>query len=174
MSTFNRIFWLITSVIMIIVGILCFFNPDSVMLTLAWFLGAAVLLDGISSICYFCGSGKENKGSGWLLFDGILSIILGFIVLFSNASTMIGAIIPIMYSIWIICKGILGVIHSCHTKTLGWSSWWILFIISIIIIILGVLAFIHPIISVITIAIMIGLFFLISGILSLAQWFAIQ
>lgn len=172
MSKFSRFFWLISAILMIVGGLICFFNPGVVLLSLAWILGVVVFVDGISTVCYFFSGGREHKGAGWLLFDGIVSILLGGIVIFSNMFVAIGAMLPIFFSIWIICKGIMGILHSFEIKNIGWSSWWILLLIGSIIIALGIVSLIHPLVTIITISVLVGLFFVISGVFSIVQWFS--
>lgn len=174
MSTFTRIFWLLTSILMIVTGVICFFNPGVVLISLAWLLGVSVLLDGISSICYYFGMGREHRGSDWLLFDGIVSVVLGGLVIFSNLYIEMGVMLPMFFSIWIICKGVFGTVHSFEMKKMGGSSWWGLLICGVITILLGIMTFIHPIVGAITIAVLVGCFFLVSGILSMAQWFTFR
>lgn len=174
MRTFIRIFWFIASILMIIAGTICFLNPLATLISWAWALGVFVLIDGISTIVYYFGGGKSHAGSGWLLFDGIVSVILGGFVVFSNLYIEVALLLPLLFSIWIIIKGIIAIVHSFKVKKIGWSSWWSLLLIGILVLIFGIIIFIDPIASMFTISALIGFYFIFAGILSLVQWFAFR
>lgn len=171
MNTFVRIFWIITSVLMVFVGIYCLINPGAALLSVAWLLGISVLLDGISAVIYYFNGGKQLKGTGWVLFDGIVSIILGLIVTFSNIVIVMADFLPLFFSIWIILKGIFTFCHAFHFKGESNSYWWVLIIAGIVMVLVGIALFIDPIIGAITIATLVGLYFILSGVYSLFQSF---
>lgn len=174
MNTFVRIFWIITSILMILVGVYCLINPGAALLSVAWLLGISVLLDGISAVVYYFNGGKEIKGGGWILFDGIVSIILGFIVTFSNVAIVMADFLPLFFSVWIILKGIFTFCHAFHFKGESNSCWWVFLIVGIIMVLIGLATFINPILGIITIATIVGVYFILSGIYSLFQCFVFK
>ncbi len=170
MKTFWRVLWFISGILEIAAGIFCILSPETAMLGFAYFLGISVVLYGISTIAYYCCGGRLFFGSFWVLLDGILSTALGCVVLFTGGKLAIAAAMPFIFGVWMACKGLVALAHSFDAKKLFVDKWYLLTIFGAFCIVLGVLSFIKPIVGAATFAVLIGLYFIFSGALALAQW----
>ena len=80
MRTFTKWMLVIAGLLMLLTGVYAICNPASTLLSLAWIIGFLMLAVGIiETLTYFAWSGM--LGSGWMLFDGIVSILVALIFL---------------------------------------------------------------------------------------------
>mgnify|MGYP001016922500 CR=1 FL=1 len=101
-----RVFKIAAGVILILMGIICFANPGTLFSGIAFPLGCAMFLSGLSgAFAYIQISRKGGVVSDLLMVEGALSIILGCLVL-SN-QLMADAAIPVFFGMWVMFSGIL-------------------------------------------------------------------
>ena len=168
-----RVLWFLAGIAEIIFGIYCVVNPGLAVISIALWLGIAILIHGISSIIHYCSSMQGQLGATWYLVDGILSTILGIFMLFTQASVVLAAVLPLFFAIFLICKGIFAAISSVDIKHLGGSRWGLVFIVGLLVLILGILSFIQPVVGAFTIGLLLGLFLIFMGVLTLCQWYVV-
>lgn len=170
MKTLINVLWGISAAVLVTLGIYFIFNPGVAIVSLVYWLGFSVLLNGIFSIAQYF-QVKKAAGSGWILFDGIVSTLFGVLLLFTNVFVFIAASLPLFFGIWIGIKGIFGIIQSNDLRKFGMELWYLPLIIGIIGILLGVLALFQPMFAIVAIAVMVGLHLVTSGITSFAALF---
>ena len=99
------------------------------------------------------------------VFD-ILSTLLGIIVLCVPQLTLLidGANL-VIFAIWFIVMGVISIINAVTvTKATGSGLWVLQLIFGILGILLGIFSFSQPLVSALTIGIMIGIYFIEVGI----------
>lgn len=97
-------FWpfLIGSIVSIIVGVLLLIYPLTGVLTLTILLSAFFLLDGISRIATSFQYRKTAKW-GWILFNGLVSLILAFIIWMGwpgTAAWVLGTLVGVYFLVY--------------------------------------------------------------------------
>ena len=170
MKTFWHVLWFLSGILEIAAGIFCILSPQTAMLGFVYFLGVSVLLYGVSTTAYYCAGGRRFIGSFWVLLDGILSAVLGCVVLFTGGKLALAAAMPYIFGIWMACKGLVALAHSFDARKLRVDKWYLLTIFGAFCVVLGVLSFIQPVVGAATFAVLVGLYFIFSGALALAQW----
>ncbi len=88
-------------VLYIIVGLMLMINPVASAVSLTFILGILYLLLGVFRIIYSTGIGLVRRG--WILFSGILSLVLGILILSSwpaSSLFVIGLFIGIDLLVW--------------------------------------------------------------------------
>lgn len=154
--------FLIQGIILILGSFYVFASPAESYLTLAFFFAILMLMDGFTSIAMSLSNRENMEGWGWQLAGGILSVILGFILLTRPGITM--TILPIIVSFFIVSKGVLIIGTSFDLKKEGLQGWgWILFG-GIINLILGLLILMNPDVGVALILIYTGIAFFVMGV----------
>jgi uncharacterized membrane protein HdeD (DUF308 family) len=88
---------LLLGLVYIATGIFIFLNPTAGLRSLTLLLGAYLLVEAglVFSLAF---SSHAHKGRGWLMFDGLVALILGFIVLLTwpgSALWVIGTLVGI-------------------------------------------------------------------------------
>ena len=67
---------IISGVLLIAVGIYCLCNQDIAAMTVGLMVGIFMLVSGVIEIIVFAATSGVMFGSGWLLLDGVLTVIL--------------------------------------------------------------------------------------------------
>lgn len=79
---------IIAGVLLIVAGIYCLCNQDIAAMTAGVMVGIFMLLSGVIEIVVFATTSGLLFGSGWLLLDGVLTVILSLFLLFNQWFTM--------------------------------------------------------------------------------------
>ena len=79
-----RILNIVAGILLIAAGIYCLCNEDVAVLSAGLMLGIFMLAAGIAEIVVFAGTSGVLIGSGWLLLDGVLTVIMSLFLLFNQ------------------------------------------------------------------------------------------
>lgn len=147
-KTFKTINWLmlISGVLIAILGITMLFTPLQNLVTLAVFIGIAMLISGISEIASFCGEEKGYR-SGWMLASGIITSLFGVWTMFGRGSLTLAAIIPFVFAVWVMTSSIMHIVGSTALKAEGFGGWGWILTFGIIGAVLGFLLLFSPLLS---------------------------
>lgn len=143
------------------------FIYDTTLTTLAYVIGAIVLVIGVVEIAMFFTT-VGLFGGGAFLADGIITTILGIIML-SNENVVAG-FLPFIFAMWFIYEGISELSMAIAAGKLRLPYWWVLLITSIFEIVFGMLAFFNPVGGAIYLTVLLGVFLLVHGISMLGDW----
>ena len=158
-----RIVTVIIGILLIIAGFISFANLGITIWMMALFAGIAILVFGINQIGNWFTARKTGGVSGWVLAEGIITSILGIIIIFYPISSL--AILAIWVAAWLVVSGVMRIIAAIQTrKNLPGSSWGVMLFLGIIITIVGICGIIFPLTFEVAMAIMLGIFFIIQGI----------
>ena len=147
---------------MMLCGISCMFTPVLTFLQAGYFLVILLLIYGIAGIMRAITS---KQYSADFVFS-MISVIMGLIVMFvPGMALMMDGVLLYMMAGWFILQGIVSLIFSIKFKGLEGGKKWILgLIIGIIGILLGFYSIFHPLLLAFTEGILIGVYFIESGI----------
>ncbi|AHI55111.1 HdeD family acid-resistance protein [Listeria ivanovii] len=171
MKTFTRILVLLAGIAMIVLGIWFLFHPGISLLTSTLMFGFLLLISGIFHTVSYFSDKKMQKVSGWVLADGILSILLGFLLLFNDFAGT--ATLVLLFGMWVLFAGIMRTIGAFTAKQNNVQGWGWILTIGIIGIIVGFIALFNPVVSAIGIVLIVGIFFIVQGISAIATFFFI-
>ena len=171
MSTFGKVMAIIFGVLMICTGIACMVTPTTTYSMLGYIIGVGMIFDGIGSIFAF--SGMRGGKNGWLLAGGILSLIFGMWIVSSDALQQdLNVFFAYYIAVWMLVRGILILVYAGRVlrfhKNLGTTKlgthWWIATILGALMVVLGILSLIKPVVTVVSVGILMGLSVLLTGI----------
>ena len=153
---------LILGIIFIAVGIWSIMTPASTYLSLALLFSVTFFVVGLLEIIFSISYRKQLDGWGWSLASGILSLIIGVILILNPQISIIT--LPLFVGFVVLYRSILDIAWSIELKKYEVSNWgWLLFIG-----ILGVIAsFIliwNPLIAGLSVAIFTGIALITIGI----------
>lgn len=171
MKRVSQILWLAGSVLLLAAGICCLVRPDTVLVNLIYVLGALVLLSGILTIIVYFQFGRGTFGGGWMLFDGIVTILLAT-ALFAG-KLLVTSILPYMFAVWIFIQGIIKINVALDLRRLGVRRWWAVFTGALLCVALGMLAAIEPMGTVKILGILAGVYLIFEGATSLIDLFTV-
>ena len=160
-----RILNIISGVLFIAIGIYCLCNQDIAAETAGLMVGIFMLASGIIEIVVFASTSRLLIGSGWLLLDGVLTVILSLFLLFNQWFTMLS--LPFLFTLWLLFSGISRFVSAFDLKALGVRNWGWLLAIGIILMIAGFICMMDPWVSIAAVGVTVGLVFLLEGISSI-------
>lgn len=156
---------IIAGVLLIVAGIYCLCNQDIAAMTAGVMVGIFMLLSGVIEIVVFATTSGLLFGSGWLLLDGVLTVILSLFLLFNQWFTMMS--LPFLFTLWLLFSGISRFVSAFDLRALGVRGWGWILTIGIILMVAGFICMMDPWVSVAAIGLTVGLAFLLEGISSI-------
>lgn len=161
-TTLSRVLWIISGVLLTLCGICCIINPGIGAQTLSVFLGLALLVSGIIDIVLFARLHVVLPQPGWILADGIITVLMALFLLGNNWLVTIS--LPILFGMWLLFTGISRFVGSFDLKKLGVRGWgWFTFL-AVLLVVFGILAVIKPVAATMAIGIIIGVSLIVNGI----------
>ena len=139
-------------------------NQDIAAMTAGLMVGVLMLISGVMEIVVFATTSGLLFGSGWLLLDGVLTVILSLFLLFNQWFTMMS--LPFLFTLWLLFSGVSRFVSAFDLRALGVHEWGWILAIGIILILAGLICMMDPWVSVAAIGVTVGLVFLLEGISS--------
>lgn len=157
-----RILSELAGVLLVAAGIYCLCNQDVAVLSAGILLGLFMLCAGVLEIIIFSVGGGLIFGSGWLLLDGVLTVLLSMLLLFNQWFTMVS--LPILFTLWLLFSGVSRFVSAFDLRVLGVRSWGLVLALGILLLVLGIVGLLDPVVSTVAFAITVGLVFILEGI----------
>lgn len=168
-KTVSRILWGLEGVLLIIVGIVCLWQPDAALAGLSLLLGLTLLAAGIVEIVVYAQAKGVMTGAGWYLVDGILTILLSLFLLWNQAFTTLT--LPFIFGMWLMFSGVTTIVSSLDQKAIGTPSWGWFLVLGIILTVFGFIAFCDPFSSAVALGIIVGVFLIMEGVVCIVRAF---
>jgi uncharacterized membrane protein HdeD (DUF308 family) len=172
--TMLRALWwvvLLRGVLAIVFGILALVAPAAALTGIAVVYGVYALLDGISVITYAVEARSRETAWGWLLVQGVISVLAGLTVLVfpAFAGTVGGLIVLWTIVFYALMHGIAGV-RSVWGHTAGGRLLRILgeSLTIVLGVLLAILVFVVPDATVLSLVWVVGIYAIIFGVLLVA------
>ena len=160
-----KVLYIIAGVLLMALGVYCLCNQDIAAMTAGLMIGVLMLLSGVMEIVVFATTSGFMLGSGWLLLDGVLTVILSLFLLLNQWFTMMS--LPLLFTVWLLFSGISRFVSAFDLRAFGVRGWGWVLAIGILLILAGFLCMMDPWVSVAAIGLTVGLVFLLEGISSI-------
>ena len=157
-----RILNIVAGILLIAAGIYCLCNEDVAVLSAGLMLGIFMLAAGIAEIVVFAGTSGVLIGSGWLLLDGVLTVIMSLFLLFNQWFTLLS--LPFLFTVWLIFSGISRFVSAFDLHALGVRGWGWVLAVGILLMLAGFICMMDPWVSAAAVGVTVGLVFLLEGI----------
>lgn len=156
------VLFIILGVMMIISGFTFMVTPLVTFLNVGYFIAVLALVYGIAGII----RAIVNKSFGAVFVFDILSTLFGIIVLcFPQLILVVDGVNLVMAAVWFILMGIVSIISAVQvTKASGSKLWIFQMIFGILGILIGIFSFFNPLVLAISLGIMIGIYFIETGV----------
>ena len=167
-----NIYLIITALLLIVLGVVCIFNPGASFASAAWLMGLVILVSGVSSLIFGLRAQAflPNAGSTTLL--AVFQIIVG-LMLASNILVSEVALI-VVFSMWVIFEGVSLSVLSIDYRKGGYDRWWLMLILGVCSIVLGFLALREPETTGAFLGVLIGFGILANGIIRIVAFFGLR
>lgn len=157
-----KVFSIVFGVLVAICGLSCMFTPLITFLEAGYFLVILLFIYGTVGIV----RSVSNKTYGLDFVFDILSIILGIVILVvPGLKLMTDGMLIYLMAFWFMLQGVINIFQSFRqkkmTKGLGWI--WTL-TLGILGLLVGVYSVVHPMLLALTFGILVGVYFIESGI----------
>ena len=157
-----RILNIVAGIRLIAAGIYCLCNEDVAVLSAGLMLGIFMLAAGIAEIVVFAGTSGVLIGSGWLLLDGVLTVIMSLFLLFNQWFTLLS--LPFIFTVWLMFSGISRFVSAFDLHALGVRGWGWVLAVGILLMVAGFICMMDPWVSAAAVGVTVGLVFLLEGI----------
>ena len=160
-----RILNIISGVLLIVAGIYCLCNQDVAAMTAGVMVGVFMLISGVIEIIVFASTSGLLFGSGWLLLDGVLTVILSLFLLFNQWFTLLS--LPLLFTLWLLFSGISRFVSAFDLRAMGVRGWGWVLAVGILLMVAGFICMMDPWVGVAAIGLTVGLAFLLEGVSSI-------
>jgi uncharacterized membrane protein HdeD (DUF308 family) len=170
----TRNWWLVVlrGVLAVVFGIAAFIWPGPTLAALVLLFGAYALVDGIFAIgAGIAGWGVSGSSRWWLVLGGLAGVIVGLITFFYPNITAI--VLLYFIGAWAIVTGIFQVIGAIQLRQ-EINDEWLLIFSGVLSVIFGVLVFVYPQATALSILWLIALYAVVFGIAMIALGFRVK
>lgn len=167
-----NIYLIVTAVLLILLGVVCIFNPGAGFASVAWLMGLLILCSGISSLIFGLRAQAflPNAGSTTLL--ALFQIVVGLMLATNILASQVALIA--VFAMWVMFEGISLAVLSIDYKKGGYDRWWLMTLLGVCSILLGFLALRKPESTGAFLGILLGLGILANGIVRIIAFFALR
>ena len=164
-----RILTIAGGILMAATGVFCFINPGQTFMTMAFVIGAVMVINGlIHAVGFMLARGSFGIGdnNGWILIDAILTLLLGILILCNQLT--VDMAIPMIFGMWVLVSGLLrfeAATRINRQKKPG--NFKAAFITGLVTILVGLVGFINPFVTYVSVIILLGAFLVVQGINSI-------
>lgn len=168
----NTIRWLllIFGILLALLGIVMFATPGMNTVVMAYVVCILMIVYSIAEIAFYIAHRKSHAVSGWLLADGIITAILGLLLLSMPGAQILT--MSIMFAFWVLFTGVTRTSAAFAARDAGSSNWGWVLAAGILGILMGVWLLFDPLLAVVTIGFLLPVAFVVQGISAVAAFFA--
>jgi uncharacterized membrane protein HdeD (DUF308 family) len=157
-----RIVTIFSGIILIGTGIWCFAHPGAPFISMAFVLGIAMMISGLSNLLAYVVFRKQNPYVSWQFADGLLTGIFASLVLSNTILT--DSMVILFFGMWIQFSGALRITASIDIRKEGIAGWYWTLLPGILSLLAGVYCFFNPLLAGLALVIMIGGIFILQGV----------
>ncbi len=155
----------------VIFGVIALFWPPEAFAVLVVVFGAYALVDGIFNLIAGIRSGIGGERWGALIFEGVVSVIVGLVTLFWPGLTALALVLWI--AAWSLVTGIFEIVAAIRLRKQIRGE-WLLGLSGVLSIALGVLLFAFPVTGALVIIIWIGAYAVLFGAMLIGLAFKLR
>jgi uncharacterized membrane protein HdeD (DUF308 family) len=149
----------------VIFAILTFIAPKASLLALVVLFGAYAIVGGVTDVVLGVRTRAGEPRWGWLVFEGIASILAGAITFLWPGITAV--VMLVVIAIWAIATGVAQVVSAVRLRKLIRGE-WLLALTGLLSIAFGVLLLLYPGAGALAVTLWIGAYALVIGALLIA------
>lgn len=150
----------------IVLGVVLILFPATSLNLACLLIGAVTLLYGVVRIFGYTRAG-EGEASRLELAFGIVLAALGVFLLV--CPQLLVSLIPIALGAYLLVDSFSAIKRSLDWKSLGFSRWWVSFLVALVLALFGLVMILRPFTLVANLVVFIGVGFLFDGVFTLVQ-----
>ncbi|MBQ9444745.1 MAG: DUF308 domain-containing protein [Lachnospiraceae bacterium] len=151
---------IILGLLMIFTGISLMCTPVKTFLQSGYFLGIMLFVYGFAGVL----KAFRKQSTVFETISSVLALILGVLAMcFPGVVLQLDGMILYMTAFWFVLRGVFAIVLGFSSKSVN-KSWIFGVIVGVLSLLLGFYSFAHPLVPVITVGILLGLYFVETGI----------
>ena len=163
MNEERRFNWGYLIIGILLVSFMSLVNPESNLLAIVMYFGVGAIIKG----CFELFNRRKinmvtGEQSNLPILIGILDIIIGVLLLFNIGASL--AMLPYFFAAWFLIDSINDLFFAKVFKGVSNEMYWFTIIANVLGIILAVMLLFDPITSALTLSLLIGAYFMITGV----------
>lgn len=160
---------LVTGLLLVATAIYMFANPATPLAVLGFVFSVAVLLGGVFELVRYFGALKPAR-TGWDLINGILTVVVGLILLTASAGAQ-ATYIPTIVGVWLVAWALIRLMTAQGVKYLSYAAGRHLQFSAIGSLVLGLLVLLFPMFFGAVAVWLIALVLLVAGLVFVGDFF---
>lgn len=160
---------LVTGLLLVATAIYMFANPATPLAVLGFVFSFAVLLGGVFELVRYFGALKPAR-TGWDLINGILTVVVGLILLTASAGAQ-ATYIPTIVGVWLVAWALIRLMTAQGVKYLSYAAGRHLQFSAIGSLVLGLLVLLFPMFFGAVAVWLIALVLLVAGLVFVGDFF---
>ncbi len=160
---------LVTGLLLVAAAVYMFANPATPLAVLGFVFSFAVLLGGVFELVRYFGALKPAR-TGWDLINGILTVVVGLILLTASAGAQ-ATYIPTIVGVWLIAWALIRLMTAQGMKYLSYAAGRHLQFSAIGTLVLGLLVVLFPMFFGAVAVWLIALVLLLAGLVFVGDFF---
>lgn len=162
---------LVGGLLFLVLGFVSLAYPMTALLSVALYIGLIALATGIMSLA-FAFSNMSAGGWGWRLFEGIVDVLFGLVMLIHPMIS--AALIPVIIGIWVFIRGLMYLIDALSWRRNRSRDWSGYAVIGVLLMVFGFLMIIDERFGLLPVAYLLAAIFLFVGFASLIVAFSMR
>lgn len=169
----RRNWWMLAlrGVLAIIFGLIAIVFPGIALLAFIYVFATYAIIDGIVAIIVAIGERVSLRRWGWVLFEGVLSIIAGLIAFVFPGITAL--VLLYIVAAWAIVTGMMEIFTAYAIRPFV-SREWPLALAGILSVVFGILLIIYPGAGLLSLLWLVGIYAILFGILFIIRAFQLR
>ena len=163
---------IISSIALIILGLLLFFQAETTIISISYIIGAVLIAIGVLSGIRFVGGLNNNNQNELDIIYGMVCVVLGILII--TNPTAIASAIPIVIGVIIVLNSVIKLHYSLELKESKNELWKSTMIMSVIMTICGIILLFNPFAGAVFITKIIGALIVVYAALDIASTIVIK
>jgi uncharacterized membrane protein HdeD (DUF308 family) len=152
---------LVRGVLAVLFGLYALLSPGSALATLVFVFGFYAIIDGVSSVMLGIRNRKVRPHWGWQIADGVISVGAGIVALTLPGITTLALLFVL--GVWAVAGGVVQIVQAISMRTQE-TSWGWLLAAGIAGVAFGVILFLQPAATLVTLIFVLGIFLVAFGV----------
>ena len=133
---------IITSIFLVIIGILLIARPEEILTMISIILGVGIIIVGIFGFLNYANDLKEGRTISMDIVYGIICVIVGTLLIVNTK--IFASILPIVMGVWMVINSIIKAQYTLVLKDEGNPNWKLTLLFSVLTLACGILFIFNP------------------------------
>jgi uncharacterized membrane protein HdeD (DUF308 family) len=152
---------IISGLVFTVTGVYCFIKLGSPWASVSFVPGIVMIVTGVSNSLSWLVSRRSKGAAGWVFSSGLLSAVLGILVLLYPFPTDLT--VTIVFGMWTLITGIHWLISAIERKGFGRHR-FVVGIAGLLAVCVGLFGFVYPLFLTLALTAVLGIIFIMRGV----------